>query len=186
MRKYFLLTLLLLFVFTFSFAQKENNIFHADTTKEGHKIKNSYLAMGLSAVVPGSGQIYNGKFWKIPIFYSGFYASYYFTKKYNIKYQMYSNDILLVSDTTFHGITQSGEYNLSTLQGDYDVARRNRDLYFLAGGLVWILNIIDAYIDAELSNFDVSDDLSMRIYPSMNYYSSNNYNVMLNVQFYLK
>jgi len=185
MRKYIFLVSFL-FIFTFSYSQKENNIFHADTTKEGKKIKNPSFAIALSAFVPGAGQIYNGKFWKIPIIYGGFYASYYFTKQANKEYQMYRSDILLVSDTSFHGTTQSDFYDLNTLANKSNIAIRKRDLYFMIGGLVWILNIVDAYIDAELSNFDVSDDLSMRIYPSMNYYCSNNYNVMLNVQFYLK
>lgn len=170
-----------------SYAQKDTSSSFADTTKTGNKIKNPKLAIALSSVVPGAGQVYNGKFWKAPIFYAGFYTSYYFFNQFNISYNVYRNDILLVQNsTTGNVITISGETDINVLEDRYNEYRRKRDLAFLGGVLVWGLNIIDAYIDAELSNFDVSEDLSFRIKPSINYFATYNPNLSLTVQFYIK
>jgi len=123
--------------------------------------------------------------WKVPIVYAGLYASYYFFSEFNTDYNIFRSDILLVQDTTNHDvITASGIYGLSELEDKYDEYRRKRDLAFIGGVLVWGLNILDAYIDAELSNFDVSEDLSIRIKPSINYFNPYNPNLSLTVQFY--
>lgn len=186
MKKSFLLLLLLLLI-SFSYAQTDTCSSFADTTKTGNKIKNPKLAIVLSSVLPGAGQVYNGKFWKVPIVYAGLYTSYYFLSEFNTDYKVYRNDILLVQDTANHNvITISGFTDLDELKGKYNEYRRKRDLAFIGGVLVWGLNVIDAYIDAELSDFDVSEDLSIRVKPSINYFNTYNPNLSLTVQFYFK
>ena len=185
MQKYIII-LFFLIISVFSYSQTDTTIASPDTTKLGKKVKNSTLAMVLSAVVPGAGQVYNGKFWKVPFIYGGFYASFYFARKFNYQYQAYKNDILFVYDSTRTGPTTTGIYDLQTLVNDSSISRRKRDLTIIGAIAIYALNIIDAYIDAELSNFDVSEDLSMKIYPSINYFKPNNPNLSLTVQFYFK
>ncbi len=185
MRKHIIILFFFLSISIYSFSQTDTTN-TTDSIKTEKKAKNSTLAMVLSAVVPGSGQVYNGKFWKVPFIYAGFFASFYYARQFNYQYLAYRNDILLISDTTRTGPPTTGVYDLATLEKDYDISRRYRDLIIIGGVVMYALNIIDAYIDAELSNFDVSEDLSMRIYPSFNYLNPNNPNLSLTVQFYFK
>lgn len=117
----------------------------------------------MSAIVPGSGQIYNGKWWKVPIIYGGFaglgYLVAFNSKEYNTYKDAY---ILRVDDDSttvdiFEGVYTDA--NLLELQNYY---RRNRDFAVIGAVLLYVLNIIDANVDGHLYNFDVSEDLSMK------------------------
>lgn len=122
----------------------------------------------LSAVLPGAGQFYNKKYWKIPILYAGFAAIIYSVDFNQDRYIIYKNALQTRTDgdeTTldeFEGVYS--EENLRTLKDFY---RRNRDLSYIIGGIVYVLNILDAHVDAHLYYFDVSDDLSLKISPAM-------------------
>lgn len=140
--------------------------------------KNPILAISLSAAIPGAGQIYNGKFLKVPFIYAVLGGVGYFVRKYHWQYTAYRNDIILMDDENIPESLKfptTGIYNLDELKTNYNSARRQRDLIFLGGVLFWTLNIIDAYVDAELSNFDVSDDLSFNIYPKYHSFNNNPY-----------
>ena len=112
-----------------------------------------------SAVLPGAGQFYTKKYWKIPIYYSGLITSIYFINDNSKKYLKYKEAALLSYDT---GENQFGYtyYQLKDLKEHY---RRNRDVsYFILTG-IYILNIVDASVNAHLFNYDISDDISFNI-----------------------
>lgn len=112
-----------------------------------------------SAVLPGAGQFYTKKYWKIPIYYSGLITSIYFINDNSKKYLKYKEAALLSYDT---GENQFG-YTYSQLKDLKEHYRRNRDVsYFILTG-IYILNIVDASVNAHLFNYDISDDISFNI-----------------------
>ena len=125
------------------------------------KEKSPKKAALYSAILPGAGQVYTKKYWKVPIVYGGSVTSFYFINENNSKYIEYREAALLSHET---GENQLG-YNYSELKTLKEYYRRNRDVsYFIFVG-VYILNIVDASVNAHLFSFDVSDDISMNIQP---------------------
>ena len=137
----------------------------------------------LWAFLPGGGQIYNRKYWKLPIVWGAFMACYYSITWNNRQYQEYHaayrdlsgpdpehNTSWLVFAPTG---TQASDYQQyqsslrSTLKRGNDFYRRYRDLSIVATVLVYGLSILDAYVDAELYTFDISPDLSLRVVPEV-------------------
>lgn len=120
-------------------------------------------ATWMSAVLPGLGQVYNGKWWKVPIVYAGLGACGYFLVSYHLDFIKFRNgyrdkiDNIPNPDVDIYSADQ-----VRTLR---DQNRRTRDLLALITGAVYALNIIDAMVDGHLYKFDISDDLSMRIQP---------------------
>lgn len=145
-------------------------------------------ALWLALVIPGGGQIYNRKYWKLPIVYGGFIGCLYAMNWNNTMYKDYSqayidlmdNDPNTKSYNSFlHLGTQITDSNADRYKEIFkkrkDKYRRWRDLSFFVLVGVYALSVIDAYVDAELSVFDISDDLSLRVEPTiMNNGSSNN------------
>ena len=141
---------------------------------------NAKRAMWLAIVLPGAGQIYNRKFWKIPIVYGGFVGCYYAMQWNNQMYRDYSQAYLDIMDddpTTesynqfLHLGAQIDATNLTRYQKLFksrkDRYRRWRDLSFFCLVGVYALSIVDAYVDASLSEFDISKDLSLRVEPTI-------------------
>lgn len=142
-------------------------------------IPNPTKATWLALVIPGGGQIYNRKYWKLPIIYGGFagcaYALTWNGKMYKDYMQAYKDaasgnwgassirDILPPGYLDRVSQTQITE----TLRRQKDTYRRYRDLSIFAFIGVYLISVIDAYVDAELSNFDITPDLSMRIEPAV-------------------
>ena len=118
-----------------------------------------------SAILPGAGQVYNRKYWKVPIVLGGLGVSYWFIQDNNKEYQRYKAAYLDV----VNGRTDefNGQYSGDQLRNVADTYHRWRDLSYVAFGLVYALNIIDASVDAYFVRFDVSDDLSLRAGPSL-------------------
>jgi len=129
--------------------------------------KSPKTASILSAVLPGAGQIYNNKYWKAPIVWGGLGVSVYYiiynTRKYNQFKDAYiariDGDSLTV-DTRF---TASD----AQIKSDLDYYRRLRDISYIVTAAIYTLNIIDAAVDAHLKYFDISDDISARIRPTL-------------------
>jgi len=121
----------------------------------------------MSAILPGAGQAYNKKYWKIPVIYVGFATLGYFVASNNKDYKIYKDaykyrldgDVTTTDD--FVGIYS--DQDLVTLKNYY---RRNRDLSVIGMCLLYTLNILDASVDAHLFYFNVNDDLSLNITPS--------------------
>lgn len=156
---------------TLSFAQKAEEPVEAsaDTTETVVKKKHSPLkATIMSAALPGLGQIYNGKWWKVPIIYGGFGGLIYSSVFNDLKCQTYRNAYLLRIDDDPNTVDQfDGRYSDANLRELVDFYQRNRDLSLIFTGVLYALNIIDASVDAHLKDFDVSDDLSMKVRPTM-------------------
>lgn len=137
----------------------------SDSSKQGHSVRKATL---LSAVLPGAGQVYNRKVWKVPVLYAGFaglgYLIYFNQKKYTE-----FEDALLIRydgnpDTEDAYADVYTDDNLRTLSDFY---RRNRDLSVMGLTLLYVLNIIDAHVDAHLFNFNMDDDLSLHWQPEL-------------------
>jgi len=137
-------------------------------------------ALWLAMVLPGAGQIYNRKYWKLPIFYGGFLGCIYAMRWNNMMYKDYSQAYLDIMDSDpttesynsfLHlGVTinDSNRSRYQTLfKNRKDKYRRWRDLSFFVLIGVYVLSVIDAYVDAELSVFDMSDDLSLKVRPTV-------------------
>ena len=137
---------------------------------------NPTKATWLAIVFPGGGQIYNRKFWKLPIIYGGFAGCAYALSWNGKMYKDYSQAYLDIMDsdptTNSHlGILPPTGYSDSqakeVLRKRKDMFRRYRDLSIFAFIGVYLISVIDAYVDAELSNFDITPDLSLRVEPTI-------------------
>lgn len=123
-----------------------------------------------SAILPGLGQAYNKRYWKIPIVYAALGAGVYFiidnNKKYNDYRDEYKARVLGINDPNHPTFSRLSTESVVRGQKFY---QRNRDLSILITGGLYILNIIDANIDAHLLQFNVSDDLSLKPNIQKNY-----------------
>jgi hypothetical protein len=126
-----------------------------------HSVKKATL---LATFIPGAGQAYNQKYWKIPIVYLGLTAASYALFSNQKNYRDSKNNYLALKDTLESTVNQSDKSETELLS-DIDSYRRFRDLSVL-GLIAWHgLTIIDANVDAHFFNWDVSEDLSLRIRP---------------------
>ncbi|MEZ5014880.1 MAG: DUF5683 domain-containing protein [Chitinophagales bacterium] len=122
-----------------------------------------------SAILPGLGQAYNEKYWKIPIVYAGIGTSAYFIyywdsfyKDLKTAYLARTDEDPLTVDTQYDYITSDA----TLLQYVYQT-KKYSDLMVVVTSFVYLLNIVDAIVDAHLYGFDVSDDLSMYVRPDL-------------------
>lgn len=135
-------------------------------------------AVWMSALFPGLGQIYNRRYWKLPIIVAGFMGLGYGTSWNNTQYKDYSNAYmdLMSGDPNkksymdfFPPNTDESsldkEWLKSVMQSRKNFYRRNRDLCIICMVAVYMLSMIDAYVDAQLAHFDISPDLSMDVSP---------------------
>lgn len=155
-----------------TFAQKQDSIpkaVEADTTVVKQKKKHSpFKATIMSTALPGLGQVYNGKWWKVPIIYGAFGGLIYSSVFNDLKCRTYKEAYLIRIDDDPNTTDQFvGRYSDANLRELVDFYQRNRDLSLIFTGVVYALNIIDAAVDAHLKDFDVSDDLSLKVQPTM-------------------
>lgn len=136
-------------------------------------------ATWLAVAFPGAGQIYNRKYWKLPIVYGGFIGCIY---AFSWNSQMYSDyrqaylDIMDADPNTHsyedffrpgYDFEKNKEYITGVFKKRKDRYRRWRDLSVFAFVGVYALSIIDAYVDAQLASFDLSDDINLSVNPQM-------------------
>lgn len=156
-------------------------------------VPNPTKATWLALVIPGGGQIYNRKYWKLPIFYGGFAGCAYaltwnskMYKDYSTAYKDAMNGNMQsssITDLLPPGYTISETQLKELLRKRKDTYRRYRDLSIFAFIGVYLLSVIDAYVDAELSNFDITPDLSMKVEPAViNTQTSNSSNRSVGLQ----
>ncbi len=179
-----ILFVLLIFISGNLFAQELN----IDSTKitevpvNAEKIHSPKRATIYSAILPGLGQAYNKKYWKIPIIYAGFGTIGYFigwNNKYYNTYKLAYSDLTDDDPTTdsYNDLEATQYYDLddptdfnnfkSGLSKQQDYYRRNRDLLIISIVGFYGLNLIDASVDAHLFDFDISEDLSLNWQPSV-------------------
>lgn len=141
---------------------------------------NAKRAMWLAIVIPGAGQIYNRKYWKLPIVYGGFLGCLYAIRWNNQMYTDYSQAYMDIMDndpntqsynqflhlgSTITEENKERYQNLFKRRKDYYRKYRDLSVFCLIG--VYALSVIDAYVDASLSEFDISKDLSLKIEPAV-------------------
>jgi len=142
-------------------------------------IPNPKKAMWLAIAFPGGGQIYNRKYWKLPIFYGGFLGCFYALNWNNTMYRDYSQAYIDIMDSdentkSYMNFIPAGynvESNLTRLQDQFkrkkNYFRRYRDMSLFCMIGVYLISIVDAYVDAEMSSFDISRDLSVKVTPAV-------------------
>jgi hypothetical protein len=139
-----------------------------DSTKTGERSsyeEHSPKKAAYMSILPGLGQIYNRKYWKVPIIYAGLGTALYFAIDNNKSYVKYRDAYIgrIDEDTSNNNILP--EYSTEDLRELKNYHWKYRDMSILIIAAVWALNILDATVDAHLYSFDISDNLSMRIEP---------------------
>ena len=135
-----------------------------DSSARVHSVKKATI---LSAILPGAGQVYNHKIWKVPIIYAAFAGMGVVIKYDNEKYKKYNSALI---DRYSNDSTKVNNYpTLSNeqLRTRSDLYHRGRDYAIVITTLLYVLNIIDAHVDAHLFYFDVSDNLGLLIQPTI-------------------
>ena len=130
-----------------------------------------------ACIFPGAGQIYNRSYWKVPFVVGGFASMIYCIDWNNRGFQRFKRAYNLLADYEEHpenypnGPTDEfrGRYSADFIKNLRDNYRRNRDLCIILSGALYVLQIIDAHVDAHLKDYDISDDLSMNLEPLVNY-----------------
>ena len=144
-------------------------------------------AMWFALVLPGAGQIYNRKYWKLPIIYGGFVGCAYAITWNNQMYHDYSQAYMDIMDDdpntqSYNQFLHLGAtIDASNIERYKEIFRKRKDKYrrwrdmgtFVMIG-IYAFSVIDAYVDASLSEFDISDDLTLRVEPTM--LNDNRYN----------
>lgn len=185
--KYFLVVIQLLVVFNL-----RAQLVEADTVQavqqmpdeEEQEVHSPRKATIYSAILPGLGQVYNKKYWKVPLIYIGFGTIGYFINWNNENYQLFkigykhltddnpeTQDYLKIEAVrrNNYNLDNPTEYNnlKTALSKQQDYYRRNRDLLIISFIGFYGLNVIDASVDAHFFDFDISDDLTLKWEPSM-------------------
>ena len=170
--------------------QKDTVIFAHDSTIVIEKKKDSTIKKRVyiprvatirSAILPGLGQIYNKKYWKLPIVYGALGVTAYiffdnlqvykdlrfaYKAKYNLSIQPTGVPYAIPDSTEYYKIKPEYlPYSLNSIRQNRDNFRRNIDYSVLVFILFWGLNVVDATVDAHLKGFDVSPDLTFKIKP---------------------
>lgn len=124
---------------------------------------NPTRASFMAAVLPGLGQVYNKKYWKLPLVYGGFAAIGYGLNFYQNLYEDYKEQLFYILE---HDASQSLEgYTEDQLRPAIEQARHERDFMIILMAGMYILQIIDAHVDAHLKEFDVNPNLQVRMQP---------------------
>lgn len=134
---------------------------------------NPKLAIALSVVVPGAGQIYNKKWWKVPIIYAGLGITSYLIYDFSVQTKRYQNEYVYRLNKEVDKLNPKyaiyTDENVLALKNYY---RRNMEISIAACAIIYFLNVIDAAVDAHLFYFDISDDLALSWSP---YIGSNSF-----------
>jgi hypothetical protein len=136
----------------------------ADSARMAYIAKrfNPQKALLYAAILPGSGQVYNKKYWKVPIVYGGFVFLGYYIDFYNDNYRFYRGELFksLNKEITITGLPEA------SLRSITDRYRRERDFFIILTGLWYALQIVDAHVDSHLKEFDINPNLQVRVEPT--------------------
>lgn len=157
--------MLCLFAFYSISSVAQNQETESDTIKPKHS---PTLASVMSAIVPGAGQVYNKKYWKVPIIYAGMGALVYYAIDNKKVYMKYREAYIFKTDKDSLTIDPYPDFSASDVETEMNKWRRYRDMNVIFLSLVYVLNIIDASVDANLFDYDVTNDLTLRLDPIIN------------------
>jgi hypothetical protein len=130
---------------------------------------NPRKALLYAAVIPGLGQVYNKKYWKIPLVYGGFYWIWSYVDKNNGYYKTYKEHLFYNLEHNLAGptgINPTTKITTANLRRIVDRARRERDFYVILMGGMYLLQMVDAHVDAHLKEFDLNPNLHAKIKPT--------------------
>jgi hypothetical protein len=130
---------------------------------------NPRKALLYAAVAPGLGQVYNKKYWKLPLVYGGFYLIGKNISDINKLYVEYKNYLFYNIENNYGDTTPNPVIKLTTpqLRRFVDKARRERDLWVIVMGGMYLLQMVDAHVDAHLKEFDLNPNLKVKVEPSI-------------------
>lgn len=126
---------------------------------------NPRKAILYAAIFPGSGQVYNKKYWKVPLVYAGFATTIFFIDFYQDRYLLFKNELF--------GILESGAatsprgFNQAQLRNIINSSKRERDFFTIITGFWYILQLVDAHVDAHLKEFDLNPQLQVKLEPKI-------------------
>jgi hypothetical protein len=153
----------LIFFFGFVFCYPNDSTKWNKNTTKVHSPRKAAI---YSAILPGLGQAYNKSWWKIPIIYGSMGAFAYFSDFNQKKYSYVRKNLIAQTDNDPNTVNETGlpSSQLSELKRQY---KNRRDLCLAGMVAVYILQIVEAHVDAHLKTFDVSDNLTLNIKPIM-------------------
>jgi len=164
----------LLALLVFSFTAKAQDSVAVQTGQDTVLIKsyaaryNPRKALLYAAILPGLGQVYNKKYWKLPLVYGGFaslgYAINFYQQGYR-KYKVYLFQNLSSHPGDENYINPDVNFSTATLRTVVDKYRRERDFFVILMGGMYLLQIVDAHVDAHLKEFDLNPRLQVSIEP---------------------
>ena len=139
------------------------------------KVKSPKKASIYSAILPGAGQVYNQKYWKAPVIYLGIGTALYIANWNNKEYLHYRKAFEQRTDTDESTIdSYVGTYSESNLITIKNYHRKNRDLGYIITVGIYLLNILDASVDAHLFNFNVNDNIGVQLQPRISRFQNEN------------
>src|SRR5258706_4461219 len=134
-----------------------------DTIRSYAKRFDPRKALLFAAVLPGSGQVYNKKYWKLPLVYGGFGLLINTVGYYQKAYVKYKDELFIkINNPT---ATPPSGLDTPQLRSIVDQARRQRDYFLVLTGLMYILQMVDAHVDAHLKEFDLNPKLQAHFEP---------------------
>lgn len=202
--KHFLGSLVLTVVCSFAYSQeaKKDSIQNTPTdtliSKSGKRVVdidtysqrfNPRKAMLYAAVLPGLGQVYNKKYWKLPLVYGGFWALIAVVDNFNFQGNRARNDLFDLlngkTSTTSRSLSPNLELSETQLRTLIDQAQRQRDYFLIFTGFLYLLQMVDAHVDSHLKEFDLNPKLKVRIEPHMenSYYTGMSTGVAIRLRF---
>lgn len=172
--------IVLLFVVNIGFAQEKTdstvNLSLIDTVSQNKRVETieSYAkrfdprkAILYSAAMPGLGQMYNKKYWKVPLVYGGFGFLIYVVDNFHDQYLLYRQDLFyVINESPANGLGETG-YTEDQLRTLVSRSRRERDYFIILTGIWYLLQMVDAQVDAHLKEFDLNPRLQVRVEPMM-------------------
>ena len=146
-----------------------------DSTDQAWRLRHSPTkATIFSAVLPGAGQVYNRKYWKVPIVAAGIGTCVYFIDRNTRQYERYKDAYIALTDNDPNTVDEfNGQFSAGAVLDVANTYRKWRDLSWICTGAVYILNIVDATVDAHFVRFDAGDDLTLAVAPGFELASRN-------------
>ena len=133
---------------------------------------NPTKAMVFSFVIPGAGQIYNKKYWKVPIVWGAYGLMIYFIDFSSGQYKLLKQEYIYCVDDepgTVSFLKEQKGWGEDDIKSERDLYRKRMELSYVGLAAVAVLSGVDAFVDAHLKGFDVSEDLTMKVGPKVDF-----------------